>query len=139
MVDILTRKQRSAMMSRIRGKDTEPEFVVRRLAHSLGFRFRLHRRDLPGSPDLVFPRLKKAIFVHGCFWHRHCCGRAYNPKTRPEFWAQKFSENLRRDKRARLELRRAGWKVLLVWECETFSAERLLPRLLRFLRTSDEA
>lgn len=133
MVDILTPKQRSMLMSRIRGKDTQPELVVRRLAFSLGFRFRLHRRDLPGSPDLVFPRLKRAIFVHGCFWHRHGCGRAYTPKTRTEFWAQKFSANVERDRRAKLQLREAGWDVLTIWECETSSAKRVLRRLSRFL------
>ena len=135
MVDVLTPEQRSALMSRIRGKDTKPEVVVRRLAFSLGFRFRLHRRDLPGSPDLVFPRLKKVIFVHGCFWHRHGCGRAYTPKTRTDFWTRKLSANVAHDRGVRLELRRAGWAVLAVWECQTSSDKWVLRRLSRFLDT----
>lgn len=133
MADILTRQQRSALMSKIRAKDTKPEMIVRRLAHSLGYRFRLHRRDLPGSPDLIFPSRKKAIFVHGCFWHRHCCGRAYAPKTRAGFWKRKFLANVARDRWAKRALRRAGWKVLVIWECQTLSGESLLRRLARFL------
>lgn len=136
MADVLTREQRSALMSKIRGKGTEPEMIVRRLAHSLGYRFRLHRPDMPGSPDLVFPGQKKAIFVHGCFWHRHNCGRAYAPKTRPEFWSRKFSSNVARDRRVARALRRAGWNVLVVWECQTGSYEPLMRRLAQFLRSS---
>lgn len=136
MADTLTRAQRSALMSKIRGKNTQPELRVRGLAHSLGYRFRLHRRDLPGSPDIVFPGLKKAIFVHGCFWHRHGCGRAYTPKTRTEFWTRKFAANVARDTRAQVALQRAGWDVLVIWECQTSSTQRLLGRLSRFLGRS---
>lgn len=111
-----------------------PELVVRRLAHALGFRFRLHRRDLPGSPDLVFPRRRKVIFVHGCFWHRHeGCRLAADPKTRPDFWSRKFAANVARDRAAQEALEMAGWKVMIIWECETRSLEGLADRLVGFL------
>ena len=107
-------------MSRVRGKDTAPELRVRKLAHAMGYRFRLHRRDLPGKPDLVFPRLGKVIFVHGCFWHRHeGCRFATQPKSRTEFWTTKFERNIKRDRHVQAELRTLGWDVLVVWECET--------------------
>lgn len=138
MVDTLTRVERSAVMSRIRGKNTRPEIIVRRLAHSFGYRFRLHSRELPGSPDIVFPGLRKVIFVHGCFWHRHGCAQTYTPKTRLDFWVKKFTANVARDKKANLGLRRAGWKVLVIWECQTASSKRLARRLYRFLGTSAE-
>jgi DNA mismatch endonuclease (patch repair protein) len=126
--------QRSALMARVRGKDSKPEIVVRRSAHALGYRFRLHRRNLPGTPDLVFPRLRKAIFVHGCFWHRHRgCSRTTTPKTRAAFWAEKFADNIKRDARTRRQLRAAGWDVLVVWECETFDRRALTRRLAAFL------
>jgi DNA mismatch endonuclease, patch repair protein len=107
------------MMSKIRGKDTKPELIVRKLVHSLGYRFRLHRRDLPGTPDLVFPRHRKIIFVHGCFWHRHHgCKYAYTPKSRIEFWTSKFAKNVFNDEMAQRRLEEAGWKILSLWECE---------------------
>lgn len=134
MVDVLTREQRSALMARIRGKNTQPELLVRKLAHSLGYRFRLHQRKLPGSPDIVFARLKKVILVHGCFWHRHNCGYAYVPKTRRKFWAQKFANNISRDRRDRIALRRAGWDVLVIWECQTKSSDLLRRRVSGFLQ-----
>jgi DNA mismatch endonuclease (patch repair protein) len=134
MVDVLTREQRSALMARIRGKNTRPELLVRKLAHSLGYRFRLHQRKLPGSPDIVFARLKKVILVHGCFWHRHNCGYAYMPKSRRKFWAQKFASNISRDRRDRIALRRAGWDVLVIWECETKSNDLLRRRVSGFLQ-----
>ena len=125
---------RSELMRRVRGKDTTPERAVRRVAHALGYRFRLHRRDLPGTPDLVFPRLRRAIFVHGCFWHRHeGCVRTTTPKTRAAYWREKFEQNLRRDRRNLAALRRLGWRVLVVWECQTFERTELLARLSRFL------
>ena len=125
---------RSALMSRIRGKDTRPEMVVRRLAHAMGYRFRLHRRDLPGSPDLVFPRRKAVVFVHGCFWHRHpSCRMASTPKTRAEFWADKFARNVVRDAAATTALEAAGWRVLTVWECETRTPGVVTDRLRAFL------
>ena len=106
-------------MARVRGKDTAPELRVRRIAHRMGLRFRLHRRDLPGTPDLVFPKHRLAVFVHGCFWHRHPgCGRASTPSTRPEFWQAKFDGNVERDRRRQAELIALGWTVLVLWECE---------------------
>jgi DNA mismatch endonuclease (patch repair protein) len=130
---------RSRQMALVRGKDTAPEMVVRRLAHGLGHRFRLHRKDLPGKPDLVFPSSRRAIFVHGCFWHGHAdpdCRRARVPKTRTEFWTQKISRNAARDAVTDAALREAGWKVLTVWECETPVSKRaaLTKKLSRFLK-----
>jgi len=111
---------RSQLMGRVRGVNTKPEMIVRRLAHAIGLRFRLHRGDLPGTPDLVFPGRRTAIFVHGCFWHRHPgCHRASNPKTRPEFWNAKFERNVARDAKVERLLHDAGWDVLIIWECET--------------------
>jgi DNA mismatch endonuclease (patch repair protein) len=108
------------MMAGIKGKSTKPELAVRRMAHQLGYRFRLHSKDLPGSPDLVFPRLKLAVFVHGCFWHRHeACRYAYSPKTNVEFWDRKFKNNVLRDIRAKEGLEDMGWRVAIIWECET--------------------
>ena len=127
-------QSRSALMRRVRGKDTAPEHSVRRAAHALGYRFRLHRRDLPGTPDLTFPRLRKILFVHGCFWHRHeGCRRTTWPKTRAVYWRRKFEENVERDRRNVAELRALGWEVLVVWECETFDWEKLLALLSEFL------
>jgi DNA mismatch endonuclease (patch repair protein) len=118
-VDTITPAQRSLLMARIRAANTKPELSVRRLAHGLGFRFRLHRRDLPGAPDLVFPSRRKVIFVHGCFWHRHSrCRFAYNPKSNRGFWQSKFAANRARDRRAVRRLRAMGWSPLIVWECE---------------------
>jgi DNA mismatch endonuclease (patch repair protein) len=117
----VTPDQRSALMSRIRGKDTGPEMAVRRQAHLWGFRFRLHRHDLPGRPDLVFPRLRKAVLVHGCFWHHHSdpsCRNATLPKTRAEWWHAKLFANVARDIRNLKALQDLGWDVLVLWECE---------------------
>ncbi len=134
-MDILAPEQRSRLMSRIRGKDTGPELKVRQLAHALGFRFRLHRRDLPGSPDLVFASRRKVIFVHGCYWHRHPgCRYAYSPKSNVEFWQAKFAANAARDQIAMKALEETGWQVLVVWECETRNAEALQTRLANFLK-----
>ncbi len=125
-MDIVSSDQRSRMMAQIKGKSTKPELVVRQMAHRLGYRFRLHQRGLPGSPDLVFPRLKVAIFVHGCFWHRHeNCKYAYNPKTNVEFWISKFKNNVLRDKKVQGELEEMGWHVAVIWECETADAVAL--------------
>jgi DNA mismatch endonuclease, patch repair protein len=118
MRDLLTRRQRSEVMSRIRGSNTQPELAVRRGLHQLGYRFRLHRRDLPGTPDLVLPKYHAVIFVHGCFWHRHKdCPLAYEPKSRVAFWSDKFRRNVIRDKRQIGDLLECGWRVLIVWEC----------------------
>lgn len=121
-------------MARIRSRDTQPEITVRSLLYSLGYRYRLHRRDLPGSPDICFPGRKKVIFVHGCFWHRHDgCARATTPKTRTSFWEEKFRKNVIRDRRNMTSLAELGWEAMVVWECEIKDLERLTPRLVRFL------
>lgn len=135
-MDTLTPEQRSERMSRVRGKDTKPELVVRRLVHGLGYRFRLHRRDLPGSPDLVFPGRRKVIWVHGCFWHQHPdpnCKLARMPKSRLEFWEAKLSANRERDAVKMTELTALGWDALVVWECEIKDRGVLAARLKEFL------
>lgn len=133
-MDTLSAKERSKVMSRIRGKDTQPELAVRSLAHRLGFRFRLHRKDLPGKPDLVFPRLRKVIFVHGCFWHSHSCRRGRStPTTNAKFWKAKRESNAGRDRRNLRALRRAGWRVLVVWECQIRKLNTLEKRMAAFL------
>lgn len=123
-------------MRRVKATDTGPERIVRRLVHSLGYRYRLHRRDLPGCPDLVLPRYRTVIFVHGCFWHMHSCkaGRKA-PKTNAEYWQAKRDRNRRRDARVRRQLRRQGWRVLTVWECQTRSGKfnKLKARIVRFM------
>lgn len=117
-MDVVTPDKRSEMMSGIRSKNTKPELQVRRLLFSLGYRFRLHRKELPGTPDIVMPSRRVAIFVHGCFWHRHNnCSLAKLPKTNSEFWMKKLSGNIRRDKEKYRELARCGWRILVVWEC----------------------
>ena len=126
--------RRSALMARVRSKHSKPELAVRKLAHQLGFRFRLHYRGLPGTPDLVFPGLHKVIFVHGCFWHRHRgCARTTNPKTRKIFWSHKFKQNVKRDRIKEAQLRKLDWDVLIIWECETFNPDTVSRRLKRFL------
>lgn len=126
------------MMSGIRSRDTKPEILVRRLAHRLGYRFRLHRRDLPGTPDVVFPGRRKAVLVHGCFWHRHSgCRYAYKPKSNVEKWQAKFAVNVARDARVKTELEQLGWKVLTIWECETADIDRLTHTLTNFLDDAD--
>ena len=119
MVDTVTAARRSEIMSRVRGKDTRPEMLVRRLVHGAGYRYRLHGPGLPGRPDLVFAARKKVIFIHGCFWHSHAdCQYARVPKSRTEFWLTKLQANKERDARNIKELTGAGWKVLVLWECE---------------------
>lgn len=133
-MDRLTAQQRSWNMSRIRGRDTGPERRVRSLLHRLGFRFSLKRRDLPGRPDIVLPRHGTAIFVHGCFWHRHKrCRNSVLPKTRSEFWLTKLTGNAERDKRNATALKNLGWKVLTVWECEVGDELKLSRKLLAAL------
>ncbi|MEB2239557.1 very short patch repair endonuclease [Xanthomonas campestris] len=127
-------EQRSRTMRAVRSQDTKPELIVRRLVHSLGFRFRLHRKDLPGKPDLVFPSRQKIILVHGCFWHGHHCARGSRvPKTNSEYWLAKIARNRSRDQRVRQELGDAGWKTFTVWECELSRKEVLGPSLFEFL------
>ena len=112
-------EQRSRNMSAIKSKNTKPEIKVRKVLHSMGYRFRLHSKDLPGSPDIVLPKYKTVIFVHGCFWHRHQnCKYASTPKTRQEFWNKKFNENILRDKKNLEILSSLGWKIIIIWECE---------------------
>jgi DNA mismatch endonuclease, patch repair protein len=133
-MDLLSPKQRSELMGRVRQKGTAPELVVRRLAHALGYRFRLHRRDLPGTPDLVFPGLRKVILVHGCFWHGHRrCRLATVPKTRTEFSLRKIETNRERDAKVALQLKRASWSVVTIWECETRDIVQLEKRLRKLL------
>jgi DNA mismatch endonuclease (patch repair protein) len=127
--------QRSRIMAAVKSKNTSPELVVRRLVHSLGFRYRLHVPSLPGAPDLVFPRLKKIILIHGCFWHMHSCGACRIPAIRRKYWLAKIQRNAARDRKNIRALRRLGWSVMVLWECQTKRAHRprLQPRLLRFL------
>jgi DNA mismatch endonuclease (patch repair protein) len=133
-MDRLSKEHRSWNMSRIRGKDTSPEKTVRSILHRLGYRFRIHRKDLPGKPDIILPRFQAVIFVHGCYWHRHKgCKYAYTSKTRIEFWRRKFDENVERDKRALESLQNQGWRVLVVWECQTSDEKAVANRLKRFL------
>jgi len=135
MTDTLTKAKRSQLMALIRPGNTRPEMTVRSLCHSMGYRFRLHVRTLPCVPDLVFPGLRKVIFVHGCFWHRHRCKRGQSsPKTNVKFWCAKFIGNVRRDRAARRTLRRRGWQVLVLWECELHNIEKLRRQVRSFLR-----
>jgi len=139
MADTLSPSERSERMSRIRAKDTGPELKVRRTLHRLGLRFRLHRADLPGRPDVVLPSRKTAIFVHGCFWHRHdsgACKRARLPKTRQDYWLPKLERNARRDVAHRQSLELIGWKVLEIWECQTLQLDELEERLRSYFRLS---
>lgn len=139
-MDTLSPSERSERMGRIRGKDTKPEMAVRRLLHSLGYRYRLHRRELPGAPDLVFPSRRKLIFVHGCFWHRHpdpACKLARLPKSKLGFWKPKLLSNQLRDQKNLRALGDLGWEVLVVWECELSNKEQLENKMVRFLERND--
>ena len=121
-------------MSRIRSKNTKPEITVRSQLHRAGYRFRLHVKDLPGTPDIVLPKYNSVIFVNGCFWHRHPgCKYAYNPKTRVKFWNQKFSQNIKRQEKVQKKLETLEWKVLTIWECEVGN-EKMINRIFRSLR-----
>ena len=133
-MDTVSPQRRSEIMARVRAKDTGPEIAVRRLVHGMGYRYRLHRRDLPGTPDLVFVGRCKVIFVHGCFWHRHSgCTAARVPKARHEFWLAKLQGNSERDSRNVRALRKQGWGVMTIWECELKDIARLRARIGRFL------
>lgn len=128
--DIMSPEERSLMMGKIKGRNTKPELIVRSLCHTLGLRFRLHRKDLPSSPDLVFPKYRLCLFVHGCFWHRHPgCKYAYTPKTRLDFWLPKLHRNVERDKEKEELLRSMGWRVGVIWECETKHPDLLESRV----------
>lgn len=129
-------------MSRIRARNTGPEWKVRRLVHSKGYRYRLHRKDLPGKPDLVFPKRRKVIFVHGCYWHRHPdpgCKLARLPKSNLEFWLPKLEQNRERDIKNEEKLRSMGWKVLVIWECEISKNSMIEKKITEFLESSDES
>ena len=133
-MDTLSPRERSERMRRVKSTDTKPEMTVRKLVHSLGYRYRVHGKDLPGKPDLVFNGRGKIIFVHGCFWHRHRgCSLCRMPKSRLEFWGPKLEENRKRDFRDQKKLRRAGWRPLVVWECELRNTETLTRKIVKFL------
>lgn len=134
MPDRFTPQERSRIMSLVKGRDTKPEKIVRSLLHMMGYRFRLHRNDLPGKPDIVLPKHRKAIFVHGCFWHGHAgCRRAGRPKSNADFWDKKIDANMARDKKTQAELKNAGWDFLVIWQCEMKDLEKLQVNLKRFL------
>lgn len=138
-MDSLSRRHRSWNMQRISGRDTRPELIVRSVLHRLGYRFRLHVKSLPGRPDIALPRYHAIVFVHGCFWHQHRgCRFAYRPKSNITFWSEKFEQNVRRDSRNRKELRRLGWHVVVVWECQTTDRAALTRRLATKLKTIEE-
>lgn len=133
-MDTLTTQQRSERMRRVRSRDTAPEIALRRFVWSLGHRYRIHRRDVPGTPDIAFLGRKRAIFLHGCFWHRHDCGAGRRtPKSRLDFWTSKFESNVRRDRVVQAELDAIGWRSLVVWECELKDMAGLEPRIREFL------
>lgn len=133
MADKISADRRSENMRRIRSKGMKPEMLVRRLVHGLGYRYRLHRRDLPGKPDLVFGPRRSVIFVHGCFWHQHDCRDGRVPASNKEYWAPKLARNVERDSQARQALEADGWRVMIIWECETKEADKLVERLVGFL------
>lgn len=133
-MDKLPVNRRSENMRRIRSKDTSPELILRRLLHKMGYRFRVHREDLPGKPDIVFPSRRKVIFVHGCFWHQHGnCAEGRIPASNQDYWGPKLQRNVERDKLHQLRLNHAGWQVLVVWECELRNAETVAAEAKRFL------
>ena len=134
MTDIFTKEKRREIMASIKGSNTKPEIIVRSLIHRMGFRFSLRRKDLPGKPDIVLPRYKKVIFVHGCFWHgHHRCKRATIPKTNTDFWQNKIHKNTARDRLVKKQLRQLGWQILVAWQCELKKPNRLTKKLEKFL------
>jgi DNA mismatch endonuclease (patch repair protein) len=137
-MDRLDKNRRSWNMGQIKGRNTAPEMAVRSMLHRAGYRFRLHRKDLPGKPDIVLPGRKTVIFVHGCFWHRHQgCKQCYTPKSNVDFWLAKFTGNIVRDQKNMEVLRKAGWRVVVVWECELGAPEKLQKRLWKLLESSE--
>jgi DNA mismatch endonuclease Vsr len=136
VMDIMSKQERSQRMSLIRSQNTTPELVVRSLIHHLGFRFRLHRRDLPGHPDVVFPSRRCVVFIDGCFWHGHECSIGHIPYSNSEYWQEKIARTKLRDSKNRKLLRKKGWRALIVWECEIKNTEELTKRLRRFLEDS---
>ena len=140
-VDMFTKERRSEIMRRITGKDTQPEIAVRRVLHRMGYRFRLHRKDLPGNPDVVLPRWKTAVFVHGCFWHGHDCKKGSGtrrPKSNTAYWNAKIDRNVQRDTRHGRALRRLGWKRIVIWACETKDEQALERKLRKVLPSRSE-
>lgn len=136
-MDVFSKEQRSRNMSRVGGKNSKPELAVRSVLHQLGYRFRLHRADLPGKPDITLPKHRKIIFVHGCFWHGHQdCSRSKRPTTNESFWRDKLDKNIARDRANIRVLQQAGWNVLIVWGCETKDTRMLRSKLLSFLQTT---
>ncbi|HVU06825.1 MAG TPA: very short patch repair endonuclease [Candidatus Paceibacterota bacterium] len=133
MADTRTPEQRSRIMRSVGTKNTGPEMIVRRLLHRDGYRFALHRKDLPGSPDIVLPKYRKIVFVHGCFWHGHDCGKGKLPKSRKAYWGAKIAANKARDKKRIAALRRLKWSVAVVWQCQTKTPDKLRTELLRFV------
>jgi DNA mismatch endonuclease (patch repair protein) len=134
-MDTLSLTERSVRMSRVKGKDTKPELAVRSLVHRMGFRYRLHVRSLPGQPDMVFSSKKRVIFVHGCFWHRHTgCALCRMPKSKLDFWKPKLEGNRQRDLRNQSKLRRTGWRILTIWECQVGDEDKMKQRVMKFLR-----
>lgn len=139
VMDRIDRETRARNMSRIRSKDTGPELIVRSILHKNGYRFRLHYKSLPGSPDIVLPMYRTAIFVHGCFWHQHeGCEHRYRPKSNADFWNRKLDRNVERDSETRKALEDLGWKVFIVWECETHTVSRLLEKMRTVTRKAEE-
>lgn len=132
-MDTRTPEKRSEIMSAVRTEDTGPELLVRKLLSAQGYRYRLHRKDLPGRPDIVFPGRRKAVFVHGCFWHGHRCAKGRLPKSRLRYWKPKIAENKKRDARNIAKLKRSGWRASVVWQCELKSAGTLVRKLKTFL------
>lgn len=134
MTDVFTTDKRSWIMSRVSGRNTKPEIIVRKIIHRMGYRFRLHERKLPGKPDIVLPKHKKIILIHGCFWHgHHGCKRSKRPESNADFWNKKIDGNITRDEINRTELEKLGWKVLIVWDCQTRDLETLKNILAGFL------
>ncbi|MCY3677607.1 MAG: very short patch repair endonuclease [Gemmatimonadetes bacterium] len=140
MADTVTAQRRSEIMSKIRAKGMKPEMAVRRMTHAMGYRYRLHGKDLPGKPDLVFPSRRKVIFVHGCFWHQHsdpACRIAHLPKSNRHYWLPKLERNVIRDAEQRAELARLGWDVLVIWECDVVRDDGIADRIRSFLERAD--
>jgi len=134
MADVFTKEKRSEIMSRVKCKDTKPEKLVRSMLHRMGYRFRLHVKDLPGKPDIVLPRFRKIILVHGCFWHGHGrCRKGQRPESNKQFWNKKIEKNKHRDRLTRSRLKRLGWKVLIIWECETKDIKGITGKLQQFM------
>lgn len=137
LADRITTRRRSENMRRIKSHDTKPEMIVRRLVHAMGYRYRLHQKDLPGRPDMVFSRKRKVIFIHGCFWHQHNrsdCPFSHQPKSNNSYWDTKLSRNVERDKNVRQKLEELGWEVLIIWECEIKKSLELSNKLSNFLK-----